>query len=168
MLPSTVPNDAVTRTLTALTPELRGLGEPWWVLGSAAAALVGADAGDVGDVDVLTSIADAVSLVRRWREPCQPRNASTSARFRSALVRNARFATPVEVMGGLQVCERGRWCDVVPETRWRVWCGGIEVFVPSPEEQISILRRFGRPKDHARADALARLIGGGGRLPVAI
>jgi hypothetical protein len=143
------------RTLVDLAGELRGLEDPWWVVGSAAAALVGADAGDVADVDVLASVGDAVTLVRRWGEPCQPRDASNSGQFRSVLLRTSRFAMPVEVMAGLQVNDGGRWSDVAPRTKWGVRFKGVEIFVPSPAEQIAILHRFGRPKDLRRADALA-------------
>jgi hypothetical protein len=45
---------------------------------------------------------------------------------------------------------------VRPTTRWAVDLQGGRVFVPDVAEQISILHRFGPPKDLARAQLLAQ------------
>lgn len=135
--------DDLAATLDAVAAELAEAVQPWWVIGSAAALLHGA-ATQVADVDVLLSLADAERLAQRWNVDNE---ANDDGRFRSdVFARWPDAPLPVEIMAGLTV--RGR--PVTPRTRERIG----SVWVPSRGELVSILRRFGRPKDVARADLL--------------
>ncbi len=67
---------------------------------------------------------------------------------------------PVDVMGGLRVFADGRWTEVRPVTREAVDLEGATVFLPSAAELAAIMRRFGRPKDLARARLLDALASG--------
>lgn len=126
--------------------------DEWWIIGSAAAALSGADIAVVRDVDLLLSEADAGRLLKRWAGA--PSSAATpDAQFRSKIF--ARFEqTPlaVEAFGGFEMKVRQGWRAVTPLTREPR--GGV--FTPSVAEQIAILEAMGRDKDRARIAALRR------------
>lgn len=126
--------------------------DEWWIIGSAAAALSGADIVTVRDVDLLLSEGDARRLLARWS--ATPRTAAApDAQFRSAVF--ARFeATPlaIEAFGGFEMKVRGAWRAVLPLTRE----GRGGVFTPSLAEQIAILEAMGREKDRDRIAALRR------------
>ncbi|HEX8214649.1 MAG TPA: hypothetical protein VF582_04165, partial [Allosphingosinicella sp.] len=119
--------------LTALAVELR---DPWWIIGSTAALLVGAH-DEVADVDLLTSECDARRLLKdRSSEPPLP-----SPLFHSSMFGRLSIAPlPVEVMAKLKV--RGEL--LVPRSRVRISWRESALYVPSIEEQIDILRLFGR------------------------
>ncbi len=139
-------------TLADIAGAADAFGNEWWVIGSAAAALSGADIASVGDVDLLLSEADAHALLRRWAGA--PKSAAPpDAQFRSAVF--ARFEhTPlaVEAFGGFEMKVRGAWRAVAPLTREAR--GGV--FTPSVAEQMAILEAMGRDKDRARIAALRR------------
>lgn len=137
--------------IAAAAPEFS---DDWWVIGSAAAALAGADITEVRDVDLLLSECDAKALLARWSAaPKTPPNPSDQ--FRSAVF--ARFEhgpLAIEAFGGFEMRVRGRWRGIEPMTRLRRGA----VFTPSTAEQIALLEAMGREKDSARIAALrARL-----------
>ena len=145
--------EKLARTLDAVAAAAAVLQERWWIIGSTAAFLVGLDE-QPKDVDLLTSEADAHRLMKHWRlEPTLP---SASDLFRSSIFAMATFAPlPIEVMAGLNV--RGE--PLVPTTRLALpWSKGL-LHVPEPQEQISILERFGRDKDLRRAGRLKAHLG---------
>lgn len=124
--------------------------DEWWIIGSAAAALAGADILDVADVDLLLSERDARRLLKLWSQsPASPPAASDQ--FRSVVF--ARFdqgALPIEAFGGFEMKVRGEWRRIAPLTR--VAHGAV--FAPSVAEQIAILEAMGREKDLRRIEAL--------------
>ena len=125
----------------------------WWIIGSAAVALLEIDVA-VADVDIVASpdiIADV--LARIGLAPLPPK---ADSRFRSApFARLDRPGVlPVEFMGGLEVNGPDGWRPLTITTRQAVRAGGATVFIPSPAEQIEIFHRFGRPKDLERAALL--------------
>ena len=128
--------------------------DEWWIIGSAAAALCGADIADVRDVDLLLSERDASALLERWS--ATPRTASApSAQFRSAVF--ARFengALAIEVFGGFEMRVRGQWRRIAPLTRE----ARGDVFTPSVAEQIGLLEAMDRAKDQPRIAALRALL----------
>lgn len=158
----------LTTTLAALADALRSARDPWWIIGSAAVALHGADAGVVGDVDVLTSHRDAAMLcatqnlqiasttpVPPTPVPPSPGPPTPGERFRSRLF--ARWTAPplaVEVMADLAVSTQTGWHRVRPTTRVPLETDGGPIFIPSADEMIAILHLFGRDKDLGRAVAL--------------
>ncbi|MDZ7629591.1 MAG: hypothetical protein U5J99_14415 [Parvularculaceae bacterium] len=139
-------------TLADIASAAENFDDEWWVIGSAAAALSGADIASVGDVDVLLSENDARRLLGLWS--AAPRShGAPDAQFRSAVF--ARFEkTPlaIEAFGGFEMRVRGRWRAVLPLTRE----GRGGVFTPSLAEQIAILEAMDREKDRARIAALRR------------
>lgn len=143
----------LAETLAVIADASRGFEDEWWIIGSAAAALAGADVSIVRDVDLLLSENDARRLLGLWMLGKQS-GANPDPQFRSAVF--ARFEeTPlaIEAFGGFEMKVRGNWRAVAPLTREA--CGGV--FTPSVAEQIAIFEAMGRDKDRARADALRRL-----------
>lgn len=140
-------------TLTLIAEAAPDFVDEWWIIGSAAAALAGAQVADVRDVDLLLSERDARDLLQRWKD--KPTLAVTpSAAFRSAVF--ARFAhapLPIEMMGGFEMQVRDQWRAVRPLTRVRHG----DLYAPSLAEQVALFEAMGRKKDVARIGALLAL-----------
>jgi hypothetical protein len=144
--------------LTELVPGLHvHCAEPWCLIGSAGALMLGADVG-VADVDVLVSRADADALMALWSDRRETGYAPADGdRFRSHFARFRFPGLPVEVMGGLELDAGDGWQPVSPGKLVLVGLEGLAVPVPALDEQIRIFESFGRAKDRARADALRKL-----------
>ena len=146
---------ALRDVLAAAGPDLqRHCRDPWVVIGSAAAHLAGADVA-VADLDVLTSVRDADTLIGQWRARLDETHAPAGAeRFRSRFARFLFPGLPVEVMGGLELCGEHGWAPVRIGKVVTCEVAGIAVPIPAVAEQIRILESFGRPKDLQRAARL--------------
>ena len=147
--------EALARTLAMTAEAVAEAANPWWIIGSAAVALHGAEAPGVRDVDLLMSARDAEQTLRRLG--AEIRAGAPSPRFRSAVfgVWSAP-PLPVEIMGGFRLATAGGWRAVRPQSRQPFRLAGRELFAPSAAELGGILRAFGRPKDLERL----RLLGG--------
>jgi len=146
---------ALAGTLAAVAQALATDADGWWIIGSAAVALHGADAGDVHDVDLLVDRAIVGPLVRRLG--LTPLTLPPHPLFRSAVfARWLGLPRPVEIMAGLAVAAGDGWQDVRLRSRQRVAIDGASLFVPEADELLRLLHLFGRPKDRVRAAALAR------------
>ena len=131
--------------------------DEWVVIGSAAAALMGADV-QAADLDLLTSAADAQRLIELWPSRLDTSYVPAAAnRFRSRFARFRFPGMPLEVMGGLELHGHDGWQAVRVNHVMHVNVAGIQVPVPARDEQIRILESFGRAKDLARADLLRAL-----------
>lgn len=147
------------QTLEQLARSLAQCDDPWWLLGSAAAALSGADVGPVRDIDVLVSARDAERLMTAfgWQDVSE----GGTALYRSApFLRPTLGPVPVEIMANYELCHLDEWRPVWPDTRHAIEAGSCVVFVPSITEQIDILRRLGREKDTQRIWALETIQSG--------
>lgn len=149
---------ALQAALAATVPPLRlHCLDAWVVIGSAAAALAGADV-EVADLDLLTSIDDAERLIALWSSRLDPSHTpEASDRFRSHFARFRFPGLPVEVMGGLELHGPHGWQPVRVNERVQVSCGGLDVPIPARSEQIRMLQSFGRPKDLQRIERLSAL-----------
>lgn len=124
--------------------------DDWWIIGSAAAALAGADIAEIRDVDLLLSANDAKALKNRW-EAFDRGPPPANDQFRSQIFAAFNHASlKIEAFGGFEMKIRGRWRPVEPLTRRA--CG--KVFIPTVGEQIAILEVMGRNKDFTRISAL--------------
>lgn len=147
---------ALLLTLAATGGALANAREPWWVIGSAAMILHGAET-VAADVDLLLGAGDARALAAAWglvpEAGCSP-----DRRFRSDLfARCNAFAYPVEIMAGFQVRLGARWTPVRPAARMPVVVDAVTLYVPSLDDLIDMCAAFGRPKDARRA-ALLRML----------
>jgi hypothetical protein len=151
-------NDPLQQTLHEALPDLQRLcADPWVLIGSAAARLVGADV-VVADIDVLTSADDADRLAGHWQARRESQFEPAGAeRFRSRFARYGFRGLPLEVMGGLQLHGKRGWEPVLAGEIMFVPLANMQIPVPRVAEQIRILESFGRPKDLQRAALLRAL-----------
>ena len=147
---------AMEGALTLIVHASPLLKDDWWIIGSAAALLHGAEVGPVRDVDLLVSRRDGERLLAVWDLNALP--AGEDRQFRSAL--HARKSTPglaIDLMAELE-CRTGEtWHRVAPRTRQRIGRARHAVYVPDPAELMDLFALFGREKDQVRAAALAEL-----------
>lgn len=141
------------QTLVRLREELAQCDDDWWIIGSGAVFLHGAQVENIADIDVMLSARDFERLAGRLGFDRTPEG-SNELFVSSAYGRWNELALPVEFMTGLKVHHAGTWRDVVPATRQRIEHAGTHFFAPEAQELIAILEMFGRPKDSARAAAL--------------
>lgn len=150
--------EALREALVAAVPDLhRHCRDPWTLIGSAAARLAGGEV-VVADLDVLTSVRDAQTLIGHWHmrrdEAYVP---PSEERFRSRFARFLFPGLPVEIMGGLEFRGEHGWEPVRIDGLVTLDVAGLAVSVPVVTEQIRVLESFGRPKDLQRATLLRRL-----------
>lgn len=134
--------------------------DDWWIIGSTAMVLCGVEGVEPDDVDILGSGRTLERFLGRWGvEADESRH---GAQFRSHPYQRVILdgCTPIEVMGDLLVLSDGAWLPVVPASRLPVGDAGAKVYVPTLEDQSEILKRFGRPKDLAKAAMIARFLAG--------
>ena len=137
-------------SLALIAEAMAPAGDPWWVIGSAAVALHGADPGSIEDIDIVLSVTDARRVLPAIGVALTP--GSSDGQFRSTIYnRWAVPAHPAEFMAGFELYEDGAWSPVGFATREQVRSG---IFVPSHDELHALLLRFGRPKDLRRAASL--------------
>ena len=149
---------ALYATLADVVPDLHvHCVDPWCLIGSTAALLLGAEV-EAADVDVLTSRADAETLMGVWAQRREAGFAPPDGhRFRSHFARFRFPGAPVEVMGALELHVDDRWQPVLPGKLVLAGVNGLAVPVPSVEDQVRLCESFGRPKDLRRAALLKRL-----------
>jgi hypothetical protein len=141
-------NPRLATALGLVAEAAREARDPWWVIGSAAVALHGADV-DVGDIDLLMSRTDAAWLLASQEVAVAP--GAPDVRFRSDVFgRWICGSYTVEVMGGFHVRDGADWRELVPSSRAGFAVGATRLFAPSVEELIGICGLFGRPKDFQR------------------
>jgi hypothetical protein len=146
---------ALYATLADVVPDLHvPCVHPWCLIGRVAALVFGAE--DRGAyVDLLTSRADADTLMQVWAQQREPAFAPPDGdRFRSHFARFRFPGAPVEVMGGLELHLDGRWQPVAPGKLVLAGVNGLAVPVPCIDDQIRLLESFGREKDLRRAAVL--------------
>ena len=130
--------------LSMLAAAMAAAQDDWWIIGSAAVALHGADP-VVRDLDVLLTVADARQILPGLGVALTPGVADS--RFRSDYYCQWNAPpVPVDFMAGFHV--HGE--PLVPATRIAL----AGVFVPSRDELVAMLQYFGRPKDLERASLL--------------
>ncbi|MCG6114634.1 MAG: hypothetical protein MEQ84_05485 [Mesorhizobium sp.] len=124
--------------------------EDWWIIGSAALVLAGVEGVEPADVDLFGSAETLSLFLDNWQE--QPAAPKPGTRFRSDpyLRVDRPECLPIETMGDLEVLSQRGWQKVLPTTRLAVEIDDLPVFIPALDEQLAILRLFGREKDLAK------------------
>jgi hypothetical protein len=144
--------------MLAATAEALELGDDWIVFGGAAMALSGLPDWPVPDIDVLASEATADELIEAFGG--QIITPPAPDRFRSArLARIDSTPVPIEIMVGLEVRSDDGWEPVAFRTRTQRPVQDRTIPTAATAEQARMARRFGRPKDLQRAEALEKLAG---------
>ena len=144
-------------SLRMLSQQAMRVDEDWIIIGSTAANLMGADI-EPEDVDVLgtsESVSKLLALFGRTgtEKPGHPL-------FRSAVFERIDIegGLPLEFMGDLTLVHGDDRTPVKARTRIAVDGAFGTVYAPSLEEQIQLLRRFGRDKDLARIPLLEAVL----------
>lgn len=145
------------RTFEAIASAAPSNAADWWIIGSGALVLSGIDGIAPEDIDILASRQTALAFLEHWgMEPGRP---VPHPRFRSDPY--ARIKWPgcldIEVMGDLEVRTGGAWQKVVLPSRLPVRVGTAQLFVAPLDDQIALLRLFGREKDLAKARLLEEM-----------
>jgi hypothetical protein len=147
--------DNLQTALRVIAPALNLTQHRWWILGSAAVALHGANPGRLEDVDILLDQRDC-DAVFKWLA-LVPKPGKADGKFRSNIFGRWNLPPlPVELFAGFCLLEDRTWQALVPQSRIAVTLGEVTVFIPDRQELASILHRFARPKDLLRIDALSR------------
>ncbi|GAA0678758.1 hypothetical protein FHT00_003411 [Sphingomonas insulae] len=145
---------ALSVALNAIGTIMDQAHDPWWIIASAAVALHGADPGQVSDVDVLLSVADARRILPTIG--IELRGGSAHEAFRSSIFGTwSGTALPIEFMADFHRLSGTEWLPVQPTTRQAIKVDNVVVFVPEKAELQAMLAAFGRPKDMERARSLA-------------
>ena len=143
---------ALVETLSMVGRAAGPSNDDWWIIGSAAVALHGAEVWHVKDVDLMMSGSDARALLSRV---CRELETAPSPQFRSEVfgIWDAP-PIPVEVFGGFRFAIDGDWRPVTFMTRHLVKIDDTAVYIPGSNELVALLHLFGRPKDLERARLL--------------
>lgn len=149
--------DEIRTLCERLAPDLDALASPWVLIGSGALMLLGLPLEAAADLDIVTTVEGASRLRGAWAGWLSSRGVKApDGPFRSEDF--ARYETPwgpVEVMGGLQVRQDGALRPLVIIERHP------DRPIPTAEEQLRILRLFGRPKDLAKVARLETWLAAG-------
>lgn len=147
-------HDPLLLTLELVADALSPARHDWWIIAGAACRLHGIDDGPVRDVDVLLDERDFDAVLAPLGLVLQ--KGTSDGLFRSNyLVSWNEPPLVVELFAGFELCEQGEWQKILPETReWQKF-GTLALPVQARGELAALLRRFGRPKDLARAALLS-------------
>jgi hypothetical protein len=155
--------EALAELYAALYPALSGLDAPWAVIGSGALMLAGGAVEACEDLDLLTTGYGAEILEEAWRDHRDRTYApNPAASFRSRFSAYDFPAGRVEVMGDLTLRGDGGWIPVAVPEATTVAVKGLPVRIPTLKAQAALFRRFGRPKDLAKAALVEALLVGQG------
>ena len=140
--------------LVELSRLMIGERERWWIIGSTALVLAGVEGVEPDDIDVVAS----GDCLRRLliRAGIAQTESKRHTRFRSDPYQRIAFsgATPIELMGDLEVDTGDGFHPIQIAGREMVTIGTNTVFIPPVSEQIAIFRLFSRNKDLAKAQLL--------------
>ncbi len=126
----------------------------WWIIGSTAGLLAGIEGFIPDDVDLFGSTNVMTAFVKSFG--LEPVSSPSHHQFKSTPYQRIKLldATPIEVMGGLEISTGGDWNRLDLKTRLPVSGFGAPLWIPSIEEQIAVFELFGRLKDLAKAKIL--------------
>jgi hypothetical protein len=137
--------------------DLHLLKHDYFVIGSAAMVLAGCEMYKIGDINLLTSSADANFLKEQWKDRQVKDHVYAYDRiFRSNSGRFRFKGVDAEVMGNLEVNAGQQWVPLLVRQFMNVTVAGMQVKIPTIKEQHRIYRFFGRPKDIQKAQLLLK------------
>lgn len=142
--------EQIIASLTPLVPSLTETDPQWAVFGSAALVLCGMET-EAADIDIMLTRQSAQQLEEQWAQSGMPlmamHGSSPGSPFRSHLLRLQSSGILVELSGGLEMRQNGRW-EPVEALDVQTAPGGIRYC--SLSECKRLLQMFGRPKDLLR------------------
>jgi hypothetical protein len=147
--------DGLADLLEELAVDLDAMDHPWRLIGSAALMVAGVDWPSCQDIDILTTSVGAQALEARWasrRDAGYPLDGE--APFRSRFSAYDFAHGRVELMGDLMVRGPYGWTPLDPGPMAHHLFAGRMWPAPDLEDQVRILKTFGRPKDLEKAAVL--------------
>lgn len=151
--------EKIEKSIALLSDDLSRLQDPFYIIGSSALVLTGVPLEITDDIDLLTSYRDADFLKEYWQAyKLGAYSPNDSDKFRSNFGRFQSNTTLVEVMGGLEVFDKGEWQKLQINEYFELSINQLSIRIPTLEEQERIFRLFGRAKDLTKADIIIKHI----------
>lgn len=117
--------------------------------------LAGVELEKLGDINILTTSADANFLKMQWKgREVKGHKYAFERIFRSNSGRFKFESLDAEVMGNLEVNAGQQWVPLLVRQFMNVRVGDLQVKIPTIKEQHRIYKFFGRPKDLEKAEML--------------
>lgn len=153
-------SDPLINSLRAIAARAPGPCEDWTIIGSAAARLLGVSL-EPEDVDVIASRFTIKAFLDAFGLPEGHR--AGHPLFRSVIFQRAvmKDGLPIEFMGDMTLMHEHARAPLQIRTRVPVDGPFGTVYVPALDEQINLLRRFGRGKDLAKVPLLKAVLEAG-------
>lgn len=143
----------IDQTLSDASGTLCSVDDSIYIIGAAAIFLLGGKIEETHDIDILTSTRNARLLQSLWAERrVNDFTPPDGDRFKSIFARYKFNLMDIEVMGDLEILIEGSWERLRVDDYHQIKVGDLEVRIPTKEEQIRILKIFGRAKDLAKID----------------
>jgi hypothetical protein len=142
-------------SLIQLASMMANANKPWWIIGSTALVLSGVRGLTPDDVDVVADgemLQRLLGITEPSRKPHEKFQSSPYVRISVA------GGMDIEFQGDLALWENNKWTRLLIGSRIEIRFKDIALYVPNLEEQLQIFRRFGRPKDLAKATVLEAFI----------
>ncbi len=151
------PLERITGFFKQAGSDLDLLKHDYFIIGSAAMVLAGCELDSVGDINILTTSADANFLKSHWKDrEVKDHVYSFDRIFRSNSGRFRFENVDAEVMGNLEVNAGQQWVPLLVRQFMNVTVADLQVKIPTIKEQYRIYKFFGRPKDLKKAEILSR------------
>ncbi|MBB4037511.1 hypothetical protein GGR21_003428 [Dysgonomonas hofstadii] len=143
--------EKIIRTLNEATPGLELLEDDFFVIGASAIILSGIEIGNTNDIDILTSTRDSAKLKKIWNDKIENNPLmKESELFKSDFSRYSFSEMDIEIEGDLLVYKENHWLEVNVHKYVSIEINNLFIKIPTIEEQMRILRLFGREKDMKR------------------
>lgn len=143
--------EKIEKAIADIAINLAQIKDDFFIIGASALALSGINIENTEDIDILTSIQDALILQKLWKSKIASNYITKrSDLFRSNFNRYKFQWMDIEVMGGLEININGKWTLLTVNDYNVHNIGNTEIKIPTLQEQRRILTLFGREKDYQR------------------
>ncbi len=137
----------ITTVLRKAYPALSQLQDDYFIIGSSALNLCSIEI-ETSDIDILLSQKDSAYLQNIWADKhIKDHVTQNDHLFRSDLSRFNFGELAIEIMPELKVNKNGVWIPLHVQDHFILDLDGMQIKVPTLEEQKRIFNLFGREKD---------------------
>ncbi len=140
-------NTKISTVLQKAYPALKQLQDDYFIIGSSALNLCGTEI-ETADIDILLSRRDSAYLQNTWADKLIKDHVTQNDHlFRSDLSRFNFGELDIEIMPELEVNKNGIWVPLYVQDYFTIDLNGMQIKLPTIEEQKRIFNFFGREKD---------------------
>jgi len=151
--------DQIKSTLQEAAEGLKLLDGEYCIIGASALILMGIDVGETGDIDVLTSSDNSEKLKVFWADKLVKRpRLKESGLFRSNFGQYQFSTMEVEISGDLEIYKAEKWVPITVDHYHTIQLKDLSVKLPTLDEQIRLLKLFGREKDLKRLNRINEIL----------